>query len=124
MRPYFERASVYVAPLRYASGQQNKLIEAMAREVPVVTTPVAAAGMYFNDGQDVPVLVAKDEKQFAANIVHLLGSPTDRTRLASEGRRFIEEHFVKSRSASVLAKMCAQAVEETLQRPQSERVET
>ena len=124
MRPYFERSSVYVAPLRYASGQQNKLIEAMAMEVPVVTTPPVADGMYFDDGQDVPVLVAKEVEQIAAHVRHLLGSPTDRARLASEGRRFIEEHFVKSRSAGVLAKMCAEAAEETVRRPQYGGIET
>ena len=38
-------AAVFAAPLRVASGIQNKLLEALAMELPVVTTPVAAAGL-------------------------------------------------------------------------------
>ena len=109
MRPYFERSSVYVAPLRYASGQQNKLIEAMAMEVPVVTTGVAAEGMRFDDGEGVPVLVADDAAQFAASVVSLLEDEEKRAGLAKDGRRFIEEHFVRSNSVGVLERMCAEA---------------
>jgi glycosyltransferase involved in cell wall biosynthesis len=109
MRPYFERSSVYVAPLRYASGQQNKLIEAMAMEVPVVTTQVAAEGMRFDDGEEVPVLVADDERQFADSVVSLLGDAEKRADLAKDGRRFIEKHFVRSSSVGVLENMCAVA---------------
>ena len=111
MRPYFERTSVYVAPLRYASGQQNKLIEAMAMEVPVVTTKVAADGMRFDDGVEVPILVANDERHFADSVVSLLGDAEKRARLAKEGRRFIEEHFVRSNSLDVLESMCSEATQ-------------
>ena len=44
LRPEMERGAVYCAPLRFASGIQNKLLEALAMEVPVVTTPVVADG--------------------------------------------------------------------------------
>ena len=45
LRPYLEEAAVYCAPLRFAAGIQNKLLEALAMELPVVTTPIAAAGL-------------------------------------------------------------------------------
>jgi glycosyltransferase involved in cell wall biosynthesis len=116
MRPYFERTSVYVAPLRYASGQQNKLIEAMAMEVPVVTTQVAAEGMRFDDGEEVPVLVADDEVQFAASVVGLLEDAEKRAGLAKDGRRFIEKHFVRSNSVGVLERMCVEATQSSRER--------
>jgi glycosyltransferase involved in cell wall biosynthesis len=118
MRPYFERATVYAAPLRFASGQQNKLLEAMAMEVPVVTTPVAAAGLRIDNEVEPPVVVADGEKQFAEYIIYLLRREEDRARLASEGRRFIEDHFVWSRSTEVLEKMCIDAVEHAKRRQQ------
>jgi glycosyltransferase involved in cell wall biosynthesis len=109
MRPYFERAAVYVAPLRYASGQQNKLIEAMAMEVPVVTTSVAADGMRFDDGEEVPLVVADDAAQFADSVVGLLEDAEKCAELARDGRRFIETHFVRSSSVGVLENLCAEA---------------
>ena len=33
VRPYLDEAAVFVAPIRFASGQQNKVLEAMALEV-------------------------------------------------------------------------------------------
>ena len=45
LRPHLESAAVYCAPLRFAAGIQNKLLEALAMEIPVVTTPIAAAGL-------------------------------------------------------------------------------
>src|SRR5690606_32719078 len=38
MRDYLEQASVFVAPLRYGSGMQNKLQEALAMQVPIVAS--------------------------------------------------------------------------------------
>lgn len=111
MRPYFEQAVVYAAPLRFASGQQNKLIEAMAMEVPVVTTPAAAAGMRFDSAVELPLLIADDEELFAKCIVHLLTHEEERARLAVKGRQYIEDYFTWSKSIGVLEQMCYRAVE-------------
>jgi len=43
--PYFDRATVAIAPLRLARGVQNKVLEAMSMGLPVVATPQAAQGI-------------------------------------------------------------------------------
>jgi len=106
VRTYLERASVFVAPLRYGSGIQNKVLEAMAMEVPVVTTSLAAAGLRVDGAGEPPVIVADGEEQFAKRVIALLEQNEERTRLAAEGRRFVENHFVWSRSAAKLEEMC------------------
>jgi hypothetical protein len=112
VRPYLEAASVFVAPLRYGSGIQNKVLEAMAMEVPVITTSLAAAGLQVDGAGgpgrafEPPVIVADGEEQFARRLVALLGQKEERARLAAEGRRFVENHFVWSRSAEKLEEMC------------------
>ncbi len=45
VRPFVTRSAVNVAPLRIARGTQNKILEAMAMGVPVVTSEVAARGV-------------------------------------------------------------------------------
>ena len=45
VRPYLRRAALMVAPLNIARGTQNKILEAMAIGVPVVTSRVAAGGV-------------------------------------------------------------------------------
>src|SRR5512145_3328973 len=65
MRPYLERAAVFAAPLRYGSGIQNKILEAMAMAVPVITTSIAADGLRLDIASEPPVSVADGEEQFA-----------------------------------------------------------
>src|SRR5262249_29990734 len=43
--PWFDRATVAIAPLRLARGVQNKVLEAMSMALPVVAMPQAAQGL-------------------------------------------------------------------------------
>ncbi len=110
VRPYLERASVYVAPLRFASGVQNKVVEAMAMGLPVVTTPVVADGLVW-DGALAPVIVVKQAFEIAEQIVRLLNDAEERARLGQSGREFVVKHCSWSRSAEKLERMCVAAIE-------------
>jgi polysaccharide biosynthesis protein PslH len=112
VRPYLERADVFVAPLRFASGVQNKVLEAMAMEVPVVTTPVVAAGLWV-DGVEPPLVIGLNAEEIATGINRLLGHPEERTSLAAAGRRFVEAHCSWSHSAYKLEKLCVAAATES-----------
>jgi glycosyltransferase involved in cell wall biosynthesis len=111
LRPYLERAMVYVAPVHVASGMQNKVLEALAMQVPVVTTPVVSDGLRVDEGIDPPVRVADSPEAFAQQTVHLLKSSNDRELLMEQGRRYVENHFNWQRSAKILEEMCEAAVE-------------
>jgi glycosyltransferase involved in cell wall biosynthesis len=110
VRPYLERADVFVAALRFASGVQNKVLEALAMEVPVVTTPVVAAGLRV-DGIEPQLVIGRNAEEIAACIVRLLGNSEERARLSTEGRRFVEAHCSWSSSAEKLEKLCLAAAE-------------
>jgi polysaccharide biosynthesis protein PslH len=105
VRPYLERADVFVAALRFASGVQNKVLEAMSMEVPVVTTPVVAAGLCV-DGVEPQMVIGKNAEEIAAGIISLLAHAEERARLSAEGRRFVEAHCSWSRSAEKLEELC------------------
>ena len=83
-------AAVAVAPLRYAVGIQNKVLEAMACAIPVVTTTAAVGDLRFEEGGHG--FVANDARAFAERICWLL----DDRRLAGEmgraGRDYVERH--------------------------------
>jgi glycosyltransferase involved in cell wall biosynthesis len=101
LRPHLEAAAVYCAPLRFASGIQNKLLEALAMELPVVTTSVAAAGLRA-DGEEPPLLVADDDDDLARAVGGLLADPAERERLGAAGRQYVERHFRWSESVARL----------------------
>ncbi|MDX1412850.1 MAG: glycosyltransferase [Candidatus Promineifilaceae bacterium] len=109
MRDYLEKAAIFVSPLRYASGMQNKLQEALAMELPTITTSVAAAGLRI-EGQDAPLVVADDAQQFAQRTLELLQNPDEQKRLAAESRQFAEQYFDWAHSARQLEQMCIDAV--------------
>lgn len=78
VRPYLWRAAVSIAPLTTARGLQNKVLEALAADLPVVTTPAVA------DGLPRPALagciVTRDELEAASAVVSLLARDSGERR--------------------------------------------
>ena len=110
VRPHLERAALLAAPLRVASGMQNKVLEALALELPVVTTAAAAAGLRGADGCEPPLVVAgADAGGFADAVVELLGDREEQLRLAADGRRFVDHQFDWARTAELLEQLCLAA---------------
>jgi len=93
VRPYLESASLFAAPLRYASGIQNKVLEAMAMALPVVTSPAAASGLFTADGEKPPLTVVGTVDEFANAILRHFAAEDDRRAPMPEARRFVEKHF-------------------------------
>ena len=110
VRPYLERASIFIAPIHFASGMQNKVLEAMAMTLPVITTPIVAEGLEISGKGDLPVLIAIDEIDFVKHIIRLFNNAEERKKIAAAGRRFVEQHFVWTESASKFEEMCFEAV--------------
>jgi sugar transferase (PEP-CTERM/EpsH1 system associated) len=70
VRPYLERASVFVVPLRVGGGTRLKIYEAMAMERPVVSTRIGAEGLPVRDGEEL--LLADEPGAFAQAVIRLL----------------------------------------------------
>lgn len=77
VEPFYARAHAAVVPVPYGSGTRLKVVEAMARGVPVVSTPVGAEGLGVHPGQEY--LGATDAAGFAAAIAEVAA------RLGGEG---------------------------------------
>lgn len=76
----YAAADVVVAPLRAGAGTRLKLLEAFAHRVPVVATPVAAAGLDCEPGRHL--LTAGDAAGLAAAVDRLLTDDALGRRLA------------------------------------------
>ncbi|HEX5758296.1 MAG TPA: TIGR03087 family PEP-CTERM/XrtA system glycosyltransferase [Thermoanaerobaculia bacterium] len=88
VRPFLDRAWVFVAPLRIAQGIQNKVLEAMAMELPVVATDRVHAGLSeggFRDGRELRAAASDAELESA--VARLLEAPAEREKLAAAARR-------------------------------------
>jgi glycosyltransferase involved in cell wall biosynthesis len=82
----------------------------MSMEIPVITTPVVAAGLRI-DGTDPPLLTCEDGRGIADCIIRMLTHPEERAHLSTEGRRFVRAHYSWSTSADKLAKLCLAAAQ-------------
>jgi glycosyltransferase involved in cell wall biosynthesis len=91
LRPFFRAATLVAAPLVYGAGIQNKVLEAMASAVPVVTTEQVAQALKAVPGTEF--LVARDDREFAKEAVRLIRQPGIRRGIALAGRQYVErEH--------------------------------
>jgi len=88
---YFERARVFVSPLRYGAGVKGKIGQSMAFRLPVVTTSAGAEGMYLEDG--ISTMISDDEKLFAQQVVSLYGNDQLWQTLSQNAARVIERYF-------------------------------
>jgi len=85
------RAAVFAAPLRFAAGVQNKVLEAMAAGRPVVTTSIVNEGIRAAAGKHL--LLADSPAETARQILRLLNDPALAARLGAAARAFVQEHF-------------------------------
>ncbi|MCC6250697.1 MAG: TIGR03087 family PEP-CTERM/XrtA system glycosyltransferase [Rubrivivax sp.] len=96
VRPYVRGSAAMVAPLAIARGTQNKILEAMAMGVPVITSSAAAGGV--DAEADRHFLVADTPEQTAAAILRIVASRDERDRLAKAGRERMLSHHAWPRS--------------------------
>ena len=92
VRPYLRRSALMVAPLHIARGTQNKILEAMAMGVPVVTSSVAAGGVDAAARRAFPRRRSTPE-EYRDAILRIVDDPAERRRLAIAGRaRMLSHH--------------------------------
>ncbi len=88
LRPYLQRAAVAIAPLEYAVGIQNKVLEAMACGTPVVVSDSAAASLAAQ--RDKEIFVGAGSEELAAHTLRLLSDDALRNQAGADGRAFVE----------------------------------
>jgi glycosyltransferase involved in cell wall biosynthesis len=93
-------ADCVVVPLLEGAGTPLKFVEALAYQVPVVATPLAARGLEVRAGEHY--LEAPDAERFAAAVTEVLGGGAG--EIAQAARRLAEaEYSIASLSARIAA---------------------
>lgn len=82
---------VFVVPLRAGGGMRVKILEALSRGLPIVSTSVGCEGIHVTHEKDI--LIADTPEEFAEATVRILSDLDLRRRLAENGRRLVEEEY-------------------------------
>lgn len=94
---YYKRASVFALPCCECGGEMDGipvvLMEAMAMEIPVVSTTVSGIPELVCDGETGLLVKPEDADGLAAAIERLLENPTSAGELAAKGREFVISEF-------------------------------
>jgi glycosyltransferase involved in cell wall biosynthesis len=99
-RDYYSRAKIFVAPMFYGTGQQNKILESMAMGVPVITTSHANEAIGALPGEEI--LIADSAEQFTKAIIELLPDENRRQSIARNARVFVEINYDEKISGNKL----------------------
>ena len=110
VRPFIRRSAAMVAPLNIARGTQNKILEAMAMGVPVISSRIAAAGV--DAVAEEHLLVGSTAAEYANAILRILDNPQERARLAHAGRERMLSHHAWPRSMQRLDRIISTCLEQ------------
>jgi polysaccharide biosynthesis protein PslH len=91
VRPFLSQAEVVVVPLRIGGGTRIKIPEAMAMAKAVVSTPIGAEGLPFQDNQQIRI--AEHARDFADDVVELLENARLRNEMQNAARREVTENY-------------------------------
>ena len=91
MRNCYASARIFIAPMQIGTGLQNKILEAMAMQIPCITSPLAFQALKARDGEDI--LVAQTPEDYARHIIMLLENPERSLQIAKNGYTFVHRNF-------------------------------
>jgi sugar transferase (PEP-CTERM/EpsH1 system associated) len=91
MRECYAKAHIFVAPMKIGTGLQNKLLEAMAMQIPCITSPLANQSLQAKQNKEI--LIANTTEQYAEHIFFLLGNKQQAQKIALNAYNMILEKY-------------------------------
>jgi glycosyltransferase involved in cell wall biosynthesis len=111
-RPHLWSAALSVCPVRTGAGRQNKVLEAFAAGLPVVSTSLAAQGAEAVAGRHLAV--ADEPAAFAAAVLGLLKAPAKGRRLALAAQGLLKARYSWQANAGVMDRAMSRAAQRPL----------
>ena len=108
IRTAYSQGKLFVAPLFSGSGQQNKILEAMAMALPVLTTPLVNQAIGAQEGREI--LLANTAQDFAHQITQILTHPLEGNQLGGKGRSFVQKTYSWEKSGEMLHRHLERAI--------------
>ena len=103
IRINFAKSKILVAPMQISIGLQNKLLEAMAMQLPCITSSLANNALGAKPNEQI--LVADTPEQYARHIIDLLQNESKAKEIAMNGYQFVVGKFNWLSTTAILEKL-------------------
>ncbi len=100
VQEHLNQAGIYIAPLFVGGGIRIKILEAMAMELPVVASPIAAEGIKANESDGL--FIANNKEEFAEHILRLNTNSQLREQAGKAARQFIERNYTWKANVAIM----------------------
>lgn len=107
MAEWYAESRIFVAPMRMGTGLQNKLLEAMAMQLPCVTSPLAAKPLEHADAKQA-VMPCSTTSGYVEAIRSLLQDPELYQRLSNNGYQYVHEQYDWQNAVEKLQQLMSQ----------------
>ena len=91
LKVMYQQAAIVVSPLRFGAGTQNKVLEAMAMGIPVVSGNIGFEGLEIKNGEGVFLEI--NSNGFSNKVIELLQSESLRQQTGTKGNLVAKEKF-------------------------------
>jgi len=110
IRELYAQAHIFSIP-SFAEGLPVVLMEAMAMEIPCVTTYIAGIPEMIRDGVEGLLVPASDLEALVAALARLMDDEKLRKKLGRNGRKRIVEHYNLTKNVERLARVFSELIE-------------
>lgn len=107
VRPLFESARLFVAPLRFGAGMKGKIVQSLAHGLPVITTSIGAEGIGISSGANG--LIANDADAFANGILQIYSDEALWSQIAAQSLQ-TAQHFAPNTVRANIARVLEAAL--------------
>ena len=108
VRDNLNKADIFIAPLRIARGIQNKVLEAMASGLPVVSTPEAVRGI---KGFNGCIKIESIPLGFSERIINIVSDIRLRQTLTENALNFVMKNYKWEINLAQLEKAVASSLD-------------
>ncbi len=103
IRDAYASGKLFFAPMQIGTGLQNKLLEAMAMEIPCITSDLANRSLKAKSGHDL--MVGESCEDYVRDILEILLDIDKQQIIGKAGRQFVKNRFSWKKSVQELEKL-------------------
>lgn len=107
VRLYLNKATLFICPMRIGAGVKNKILAAMAMQIPVLSTSSGISGIEARAGEHF--LLANSPQEFAQNIDAVFSGEINTSQLIANALDLVRHRYAADTHARALLRaMCSQ----------------